>query len=93
MKPPQNPYVLAKQRVEFGKLSLDEGIAHFVERGYRVVSQTDRSAQLVKPKTFSLFACLVLFGIFYLPFYLAKRDDIVYLTMKDGLLETHTAKG
>jgi hypothetical protein len=52
--------------------------------GYHVVSQTETSAQLVKPRKFSRLGFFLLLGVFYLPFYLAKRDKTVYLYLEDG---------
>lgn len=51
----------------------------YVKQGYRVVSQTDTAAQLVKPKVFSFVWFVLMLGVFYLPYYLAKRDKQVYL--------------
>src|SRR5215472_10079265 len=79
------------------EMSLDQRRARLQEeirlavtrRGYRVVSQTETAAQLVKPKTFSAsFALLwfLLFGVgilVYLLYYAAKRDKQVYLTINE----------
>jgi len=64
---------------------LQQEINKYVRRGFRVVSQTSTTAQLVKPKKFSfLWAALWLLvfgvGIFiYLLYYAAKRDKQVYI--------------
>lgn len=69
---------------------LQKEINRYVKQGYRVVSQTETTAQLVRPKQFScLYASLwfLLFGvglIFYLFWYASKKDDTVYLQMVDG---------
>lgn len=61
-------------------------IDHYVGQGYRVVSQTPTTAQLVKPKKFSLFWALAWFlcagvGIVvYLLYYASKRDHQVLLS-------------
>jgi hypothetical protein len=62
--------------------ALDEAVMKYVRKGYRLSAQTDHSAQLLKPKQFSLFWFFVGFGIFYLPYYLAKGDKTVYLTIE-----------
>lgn len=64
---------------------LQKEIEKYIRQGYRVVSQTDTTAQLVKPKQFScLYATLwfLLFGvglIFYLFWYASQKDQTVYL--------------
>lgn len=64
---------------------LQREISSYVSRGFRVVSQTQITAQLVKPKKFSCLVaiiCLILAVlpfILYLLYYLAKRDETVYL--------------
>jgi len=60
--------------------TLQAEINQYVRKGYQVVSQTETTAQLVKPKRFSLVWFFLFFGIFYLPYYIAKRDKTVYLT-------------
>jgi hypothetical protein len=73
------------------KAALQKEISRYASKGYRVVSQSEYAAQLVKPKVFSrlwalLWACLALVGILvYLGWYMAKRDKQVYLTVdEDG---------
>jgi len=69
---------------------LQEEINRLVHKGYRVLSQTDRSAQLVKPKKFSFWWALVWFLVFgvglvvYLIYYAGKKDPQVYLTVDAG---------
>ena len=64
---------------------LEQSIEHYVSQGYRVVSRTEKSAQLVRPKEFSFFAALLWFLVFgvglmiYILYYLAKSDNMVYL--------------
>jgi len=64
---------------------LEQNIAHYVSQGYRIVSRTEKSAQLVRPKEFSFFAALLWFLVFvvglmiYIFYYLAKSDDLIYL--------------
>lgn len=63
------------------RAALQAEINAWVRRGYRVISQTDTTAQLVKPKRFSLFWFFIMLGLFYIPFYLFARDHVVYLTI------------
>jgi hypothetical protein len=67
---------------------LEKEIYSYVRRGYRVLSQTETSAQLVKPKKFSLLWCILFFGIFYIVYYMAKKDKTVWLTI-DALGNIH----
>lgn len=66
---------------------LDKEIQSYVRKGYRVLSQTDTSAQLVKPKKFNLLIavilliCMVLPFIIYLLMYMAAKDKTVYITV------------
>ena len=79
------PPMYAEKRREL----LERAIAKYVSKGYLVVSRTDSTAQLRKPKTFScLFASLwfLLFGIgivVYLIYYAAKRDAIIYIEVNE----------
>jgi hypothetical protein len=69
---------------------LQKEINRYVNQGYRVVSQTETTAQLIRPKQFScLFASLwfLLFGVgllFYLFYYWSKKDDTIYLQLVNG---------
>ena len=67
---------------------LQREINSYIRRGFRVVSQTDTTAQLVKPKHFSLFWAIILTFlivgiILYLLYYLTKRDEVVYLEVDE----------
>lgn len=73
---------------------LQQAISQYVGQGYRVVFQTDTTAQLVKPRTLS---CLwvVLFGltliglIVYVVVYLMTKDKQVYIEVTpQGRLHT-----
>ena len=67
--------------------ALQSEIDRYVKQGYRVVSQTPTTAQLVKPKKFNFL--IALFGLLwltigfwiYLLWYLAQREKTVYLTV------------
>lgn len=71
------------------RAALQNSIAGYLGQGYRVVSQTDTTAQLVKPKSFSCLLAVVLFLlgvvplIIYLLFYLASKDQQVYITVDE----------
>jgi len=64
---------------------LDRVIGRYSRQGYRVVSRTDTTAQLVQPKKFSFWWALFWFlffgvGVFvYIFYYMSKRDTVVYL--------------
>jgi hypothetical protein len=74
---------------------LNHEIAKRVRRGYTVTQQGEASASLVKPKTFSLlaFVLLLLLGgvpglLYVLYFAVGKRDRTVYLMRStDGDIE------
>lgn len=69
---------------------LQDRINRYVGKGYRVVSQTPESAQLVKPKRFSLVWFVVglllglVPGLIYVGWYMRKRDEQVYLYLEGG---------
>ena len=60
---------------------LDREVQRYVKQGFRVVSRTDMTAQLVKPKSFGcLWVILALFTLgLALIVYIAKKDETVYL--------------
>ena len=74
--------------------SLQDHINWYVNRGYMVQSQTETSAQLVKPKRFSLIWALIwtllLFVglIIYIFYYISKKDQTVYLYVEDGKVKS-----
>ena len=65
---------------------LQERVAWYTNQGYRVVSDTPNGVQLVKTKAFSFVWALFWFLFFgvgvlvYIFYYMAKRDQTVYLT-------------
>ena len=60
--------------------ALDREIQHWIGRGYQVISTTPSGlVTLRKSKKFHLLVCLLLLGVFYIPFYLAARDSHVSL--------------
>lgn len=75
---------------------LQREIASYLRKGFRVVSQTHTTAQLIKPKKFSLvwaFLWLLvwIFGVLiYLIYFAAKRDQQVYLEIDErGFVVRH----
>ena len=78
-----------KMSLEARKRILSREIAKYSKRGYRIVDQTDTTAQLMKPKSFScLWATLWFFvlGIgllIYIFYYMSKKDEIVYLEVDE----------
>ena len=74
--------------IELRRQVLQNAIRSYLGSGYRVVSQTDTTAQLVQPKKFSFvlfvilcFACGV--GLFYGAWYLSKKDQTVYIQVDE----------
>ena len=70
--------------------ALQTQINEYARQGYIVQSQTETSAQLVKPKSFSFlwaFLWFLLLGIgllIYIIYYLSKKDQAVYLYVENG---------
>jgi len=68
---------------------LNKQIEEYVKKGYRVQTQTPSTAQLVKPKSFSLFWAFVWFLLFgfglviYLLHYVAKKDKAIYIEVNE----------
>src|SRR5690349_2151445 len=65
---------------------LQRDINHYLAQGYQVVSQTGHTVQLRRPKKFSLFWSIfwLIFGfgigfVVYILYYLAKRDETIYI--------------
>ena len=69
---------------------LQTQINEYVRKGYHVQSQTETTAQLVKPKSFSfgwafLWFLLLFFGLLiYILYYVSKKDETVYLYIETG---------
>jgi len=68
---------------------LENAVAFYIRQGYRVSSQTENTAQLVKPKKFDLFCAVILFIILIVPFilyllyYLSQKDKTIYIVVDD----------
>ncbi len=68
---------------------LKKEIARYQKRGYRVVWQDEKKAQLVKPKEFSFWAALLsllFFGVglvIYVIYYASQKDETIYLDAVD----------
>lgn len=73
---------------------LQSHVDWYVRQGYRVISQTETSAQLVKPKEFSFlwaFLWFLVLGIgvvVYVFYYMAKKDKTIYLTVEGGIVRS-----
>jgi hypothetical protein len=71
--------------VEERKRLLQREIESYLRSGYHVVSQTDTTAQMVKPKVFSFvwaFLWFLVFGvgvIVYILYYISKKDQVGYI--------------
>lgn len=72
--------------------ALGDYVAELAQEGYVIQKQDENSAQLVRKKKFSaLWAAAWLLGfgvgvIFYIFYYLAKRDDFAYLQQSGGVV-------
>jgi hypothetical protein len=86
---PARPATGEKLRTVERSEILDEEIEGLTIRGYRVVSRTATSAQLLRPKVFSLawalfgFLFLVVGFVVYLIWYASKRDRMIYLRVDE----------
>jgi hypothetical protein len=69
---------------------LQAEVGRYVKKGYRVTSQTAKTAQLVKPKKFSFWWALAWFVVLgvglivYILYYGAKKDGQMYLTVDEA---------
>ncbi len=69
---------------------LQREINSYISRGFRVQSQTETTAQLLKPKRFSLLWAILWFFFFgvglllYLLYYLSKKDETIYLEIAES---------
>jgi hypothetical protein len=79
-----------KKSIEEKRNILNKSIVKYLHEEYRVLSQTDTSAQLVKPKHFNLlFAIIFLFLwvlplIIYVLYFVSKKDKLVYISVNDS---------
>jgi len=77
--------------------ALNEAIAHFTAQGFRIVSKSEASAQLMRPKQFSWLAAILSFlllgigFVIYLVYYLGQKDETIFVevtpdgtVVKDG---------
>jgi hypothetical protein len=68
---------------------LQTEINRYVQMGYQVTSQTERSAQLVKPKKFNIILAIVCFTlailplVIYLLYYTLKWEHHVQMTVDE----------
>jgi hypothetical protein len=79
-----------QMRIEDRRAVLQQAIAHYTQSGYRVVSQTDTTAQLVKPRVFSClwsvlwFLCFGIGLVLYILYYLSKRDAVIFVSVDEN---------
>ncbi len=59
--------------------SLDESIAELVAQGYVVEEAGATFTTLRRAREFSWRRCVMLLGVFYLPYYLRQSNEIVHL--------------
>lgn len=71
--------------------TIQERIARRVTEGYRVISQTPTSAQLVRPRHFNPAEFLAM--PLYLLEYLGQRDQQVFIAVDAGGAITETGSG
>ncbi|MHB8481279.1 MAG: hypothetical protein ACYDBV_00875 [Nitrospiria bacterium] len=83
-----------KEKKEILQKGLESAIQYYLQKGFRIIRQTDDSVQLLKPKEFSFpIALLGLFLFFigfiiYMLIYLNEKDETVYLTVgTDGKMK------
>lgn len=66
---------------------LNQSISVYLRKGFRVSSQTDTTAQLVKPKHFSLLLALLFLILWIFPliiyifYYISKKDELIYIVV------------
>lgn len=70
------------------RLALQESVLYYTKHGWIVLSQTDTTAQLLKPKHFSFFwaivwALLIIGIVIYILYYITKRETHLYLYVDD----------
>lgn len=65
--------------------ALEPVVRAYVRQGYIVVSRTGSTAQLLKRKSFNFLIALILFilgvvpGVIYILWYMAAKDESLYL--------------
>jgi hypothetical protein len=80
----------AELSIDERRARLQNEIGKYIKKGFRVLSQTDTTAQLVKPKKFSflwaIFWFLFLFVglLVYLIYYLSKHDETIYIEVSSS---------
>lgn len=86
--------------IELRKNILANEIQKYIKDGFRVQSQTDTTAQLVKPKRLSCLLAVILLLLMVLPFliyiiwFAAQKDEQVYIEVdENGKVKTTKHKG
>jgi len=108
LPPPANALVLASRpihsapRQEIGEPNdvLDAQVQRILAVGYRVMSRTPTTAQLMRPKDFSALWSILWFllcgvGVLvYIFYYMSKQDSVVHLSVNsDGTVRAQSTDG
>ncbi len=75
--------------IERQRQALQQTILYYTQHDWVVISQTDTTAQLLKPKRFSFFwaivwALLIIGIVIYLLYYITKSETHLYLYVDDN---------
>lgn len=70
--------------IEERRVILQQEINKYIKKKYRVINQTDTTAQLLRPKIFSIVWFVLFLGIFYLFYHwLLKKEQQVYIIVDE----------
>jgi hypothetical protein len=78
------------ERLQMKRAILQRAVSERIGKGYRVISQTDYGAQLVKPKKFHILLFIILLlpaafpGVLYLIWHITRSDKAIYLEVDDA---------
>lgn len=59
--------------------SMDDEVGEFLAQGFVVEETRDTFVTLRRPRRFSWRRCALLLGVFYLPYYMRQRDEVIHL--------------
>ena len=79
---------LTQLSLEQRRTILQQAIRHYYDKGFRVVTQTDTTAQMVRKKEFSclwfVLSIILLIGwLVYLLWYWSQKDQYIYVEVDD----------
>ena len=63
---------------------LQAKIIEYISDDYKVTSQTETTAQLIKPKRFNIFSFFVMFGIYFLVFFIMSKPQSTYIYVQEN---------